>query len=507
MKSGKSARILCEIRFWYILVYALNFMCLSLSPYRLSGLMNHDSLVFTGLGVLGALLLAVDFFTRRNMLRVPNAELLLAFFVIALISCVLNRAYSFTGSVKCLIWMAIQILYVGAVDVDLPREVHKKHIAILGHVLILFWLVCVVISLRMYIIQYGIQTDIMVGEKLLWRTVGYLEGRLFGIFIDPNYAALISLFCILLALYFLTQPGCALWRRILYGISIAVQFLYVVLSASRTAELCMVGAAFFGGCFILPVRPNRKKLVHLALCGLVGLLCAAVSFGALTVVRAGAAYLPSLYADVSAGAGQTQMKGPLSQPDATPAPETAESAPNAHTPAAHPLEAVDMTRPDAEKEDYSNNRFAIWADYLRVVRSAPVLGVGPRGYESYAAEHFPDSFIVQRQYVVHNGYLVLFVGTGIVGGLLMLVWFALAAISVLIWLVKNRKDTPEGYRDVLWLTMILVIGAVAAFPFQILFYVNDEVTIVLWVVFGYVMALIRGGRSDGPLYRLLAPRS
>ena len=95
----KSDHFLCAFRtvksiYTYIFLFALLFMR-SIVPVstRIPGVV--DSLVFSLLAVAGCLIIAVDFFTARDMFRMKYWYLLAAFVVVMLISAVVNRQYEF----------------------------------------------------------------------------------------------------------------------------------------------------------------------------------------------------------------------------------------------------------------------------------------------------------------------------------------------------------------------------------------------------------------------------
>ncbi|MBR1772118.1 MAG: hypothetical protein IJ747_08830, partial [Lachnospiraceae bacterium] len=251
--AARRNNVLAEIRFLYLLIYSVYFACLNFIPYRLSILIQYDGPLFTSLGIVGLILLVVDLFTRRNLLRIPYAEIILLFFVVFGVSILWNFKYQFMGNVKCMIWMAVQVLYLGGADPDVAADRHRRHIRIFTNVFILLWFIGAIWSFGQYLVQYSAQFDLILNDLPDTLPMGFSEGRLFGVFIDPNYAAVCSLFAIGFALYNIRKDT-PVWAKIWYAITIAFQGFYVILSGSRTAELALLVVSALAGAFLVPGR-------------------------------------------------------------------------------------------------------------------------------------------------------------------------------------------------------------------------------------------------------------
>ena len=75
--------------------------------------------------------------------------------------------------------------------------------------------------------------------------IGVINSRLFGIYTDPNFGALIGVLAIVYAMGFFLFDGRAGGQRVIAVISIVVNLLYIGLAYSRTGYISLVLAAIF----------------------------------------------------------------------------------------------------------------------------------------------------------------------------------------------------------------------------------------------------------------------
>ena len=255
---------------------------------------------------------------------------------------------------------------------------------------------------------------------------GIMDGRLFGLFSDPNFAAFTSLL-LLFGLWHIIREEkkkAGTFRlpiQIFAWFSIALNVCYIIMSNSRTVYLSVVGTILF---YVLLVsykkgqekdEPTAAVIRRLAVRAVITLAVVAVSYVILLLSLRGVAEWIS---------------------------------PDRNT-------AVEMVRDDVNGENISNNRFTIWKAYLELYVEKPLFGFSTRGALPYALTK-PDSYLAKTQYVTHNSYLSLLVETGAVGFCIM----AAFMILVIIRSCKRIHDKkPVGGIYILfssWLVSILI---------------------------------------------------
>ncbi len=475
LKKKCRAQTFERIRVWYIAVSLTYFSLFYFIPVRVFLGPQLTGAFYVILSAAGVLLLAIDLAFRKNWILLPHAWLLVLFFGAYAVSIAVNYRYGLLGNVKTLAWTGIQILFLCAPDDEVPHETHMKHLIGIADTFVFLWFTGALVSVVQFCIGYGGELANVTDEGLRYTRQGFVENRLFGIFADPNYASVCSLMAAGLAIMLFYRRREKRWIRIYYAVTVVFQMIYVILSGSRTALLgCMAAIAVLGA-VAAAGRIKKAGVVRLTCSIMAAILSVVLFYAAQNVIKIGLSYVPTF----------------ISSQQSIP---------------------VDLERKDTdESENISNNRFRIWGDYLTVVASSPLVGVTPRGALPYAREHFPDLFIVERKYTVHNGYLDLLVGTGILGAVPLLTWLALAWGSVLRYLWKERFHRGEKHRTVFILAVILLMPMTGAFFLTELFFVKPVSTMLFWVLFGYLLCFVRRGDGaalpdgDGRSIRRLIP--
>lgn len=480
LTSDMLSKRIAQLRGVYIMVFAA---LLSISySIQVSALeISWMGTLYSVMGVFGVLILGLDLLHKQVMLSYKNCGLLILFVVVVLASTALNFRYGYMGNLKVAAWMCIQIFLIASVDMEQPELMHKKHFRMILDVFCVIWFVWACWSLVQFVLQY--HETVSLSEFSTAKATGFENGRLFGVFKDPNYASICSIGAVAFTVEGIISSKKSV-VRILFGcVQICVQVSYIILAASRSAQLALIVAIvllvlLLGWSF---AEKYTKKIVWKCCCSIIVtvlVICVCV-FGFKTV-KAGLSYLPGLY---------------LSAVEERPAPPVeATSDPSVEV----TLPSVSLERTDVtgENVDISNNRFKIWSDYFKVFLSKPIFGVSPRNTLAYVYDNFPESYIAWRGYEVHNGYLALFVCTGVVGALLMLCWLAMVVFEVVGYLIRRRDSVDTNYHSVLALTFFLVCCAVMAVPLQMIFFSNSIYDLLFWCVLGYVRYMVYLGEPE-----------
>ena len=532
--------IYTKVRHVYILIYMFIVASVAMIPVRLAtdGKMG---IVYMGLAGVGFLLLLTEFYLHISQYRNWSGILRILFMCACVISMVANMKYGITDNIKTLCWTGIQIFVLMAVDTELSTVQIIRQFRQFSEAFSFIWSVGVLLSLRLFILQYSNEYWLM--DSVTITREGFTEGRLFGVFTDPNYAALCSCAVIFFAICNILLGRKKILSIIYHAIIIFMQVSYVILSGSRTAQ---VGIIFivFAVALLLIVKCCISKKMNMIWKVVIPFICACVAvvicFFGWKVLKKGYSYVPEVYASIFENKKEITIESegltegevitesePVTEEEVVTESEpvageeiVTESEPVAgeevvteNEPVAGeevvtenaPATEVEVTtenevaeigeisfiRDDVEDtDDISNNRFSIWKDYIEVFKTTPIVGTSPRNALKYAEDHFTSSYIVEMQYSVHNTYLALFVCTGLIGGILMMLWLLLTAARVIKYLVVHPMKQP-GYYVILMLTCIVVIYAIAAFPLMFMFFNNMIVDIVFWVTLGFLMALIK----------------
>ncbi|MBQ6848083.1 MAG: O-antigen ligase family protein [Clostridia bacterium] len=471
-KSKEFKDIYANIRLIYIAVYMILVASVAAIPVRrlTDGYLGPMYTLIAGFGVI---LICVDFFTRRIIFKPKYCTFLIFFILAMIVSSAINIKYGFISNIKTIVWTCIQLFLLVAVDTELSPKTLKKHFKILTEIFCVIWLVFALISLGQFFVQYARiwKFDGIVGIT----REGFHDGRLFGVFTDPNYASLCSICAIAFALINIGKNG---WSKFYHIFSIVIQTIYVVLSGSRTAILCLAIVGLITGGFSTWIKleaVGKKALIKLISSILIGVFCFIIPLVGSDYIKEGAAYTAEAFIEITDINVNDFEKNPDDKHSVTEKPGD-----------------ISFIRDDVENnDDISNNRFSIWSDYLKVFAKTPIWGTSPRNTMNYVMDNFDSMFIIDKQYSVHNSYLGLLVATGLLGAFAVLPWMIATAIEIYSYLIRRRKKRDEYYSRIFILAMALTVLAIAAFPLMFMFFNNMIIDVLFWLIIGYAKGLVR----------------
>lgn len=439
----------------YITAFIAAVLTRVLLPFALCETQFVNSLVFAIVAMFGAAVVCLDLFTRRVFLTAKNVVWLALFLAICTLSSVVNAKYGVIGNVRNLVWLAISFFLLYPIDPTRTLDSVKKEIKYVGNILITVWFLACGASLAMFALQVGYYVDVYPDS---FARMGFIEGRLFGVFEDPNYAAVVAMIAIIYSIFNLKNAE-KKWLKAFYVCGICVDFCYIVLSGSRTTEVAAIIVAFLAAYFLLLKKYNKVKanafIKQVALI-LSAILCSAALIFSFIFARKALSYLPGMV-----GAPFKSVS-------------VAEQKPRRH---------IDIMRDDVSNTaDISNCRFKIWLSALEVFKSKPFLGTSPRNLRAYAKAAFPNGFIAQRSYAVHNAYLDVLTSTGLLGAVIMFIFLVKYLISVFQFLFVKLNN--KNYGLVLFSFINVATVAISAFFLSEIFFVNTIGVLTFWLNLG-----------------------
>lgn len=417
-----------------------------------TGFMDWYRISIIGCGLLALLAIILS---GKSLLR-EDIILLALLFVWMGVSSFVNREFGLVENLYGFVTISVTVVAFYLIG----RRFHKLDILFILKRVILWgsvvWNVGCAISLYMYFANewgyFKFNGFIRISRQ------GIMEGRLFGCFSDPNYAALISVLLIV-GLVFLFKfgfkDGCrrayVRFMRIYMAVSILLCLLYAVLSGSRSTDVSVIVATVIV-CLLLAYRQRLPIGAYIARILLALILLAGVYFGLLYGMQ---------------GIGMV------------------------FSPERNVEEEFD--RDDVSVENISNSRFDIWSDYLSLVRDRPLFGFSSRGALPYARKLDPDSYLSKKGYNPHSMYIQLLVQLGVIG-LIIVIRFLLRAFLRLIMRIRRRKTLSRiSYIMLIWL---MVHGVFCIFNVGIFISPCFE-AMIAWISFGYWEQICERARDEG----------
>ena len=367
-----------------------------------------DNVIFSFLAIFGSIVLAADFFTRilkRN--RWTYDTLLLLFIAIMIVSSLVNMKYGIFANIKFIIWEALYFFIVYDHGVSSNQKDSEQLLSWISGILITVWTLLVVVSLGMFLTQFHYLIQLTRVNPL---RIGMLEGRLFGVFSDPNYGSVMCVVTIFLSLYYLfSKEFKNKWLIAGICLSIFLNISYIVLSGSRNGLITLLLTTFVFVFFTMYQFQLKKKTnlgLSILLSLLSGVAVAAIIFLITKLIKTGWSYFPQFF-EKEQSAGK-KMEG-----------------------------KVNLTRHDVtDSSDVSNLRFTIWKSALEIFQSNWLFGTSPKNMIAYAQDVLPNTYIAQRNFSVHNAYLNTLASTGIFGGITFIAFIVSKASKVIGFLFK-----------------------------------------------------------------------
>lgn len=437
-----------------------------------------NALVSSALAGFGVLLLLQDFLTDRIMFKARNWWVLMLFLIVVGISSLTNRQYGISDNLKTMIWFCIHFFIFYTIVPRLGDRRSERFIRRVLFSISALWTICVLISVAQYMFQLGYHA--FMHEGLLKRQ-GFIENRLFGLFSDPNAAALMSM-CLIFAIFYLIETDKCIWKRCLGVIAIILHFTYIILSGSRTVMICLfiagaikIALMAWNHCSIGQYVLRRATLTIISSV----LVFCALFFCIYTPYKKALSHLPVL-GDSFGPAKQTisaVLKPEL--PSKKPSSSIDEDDPNKLKPGEHFDAEHVFTREDVREDNILNNRQLIWAGYLDSLHGSKwIFGLSPRNAVPYIMEHDPRNYIAQTQYIVHSDYIAVLAYTGLAGVATVLLFFVLAARFVFRKL-KKQKQCDSFY--IMTLSSLCGMGVFAMSYMDILF-CNSLTGVLFWIL-------------------------
>ncbi len=402
-------------------------------------------------------ILIYKFINFKNYLKLPETLIIFTILLAISISTLANFQYNFKKNFIFIVYWVIYFLILFSTKKNKNISDIKKDLKFALTVFLIYTTVAVTASLILYICDVSViysAADSEYGYNL-----GFVWGRLWGIFINPNNGAVSSAISIIILIYgFITSKKFCI--KILSVVSVILHLLYISLSDSRSGAVVLaVAIGIFTFCTIINKYKNRKIWTKLLIC----VISILISAGCLAAVRS--------------------LKTPINSTVKFISQVT--DSENENT----------IDRGYDMSNDISNRRFDVWKSGLEVFTDSTkniIIGTSFGGFTDYAKENLPNTYIVNNDFgimnTLDNELINVLVSNGVIG-------FAAIAVFVIcafITLFKKFKFTEQKNRKLLSLTLAITFSLVTAAMFgSVMFYHFSPNGIIFWFVFGRCMALLQ----------------
>ena len=502
LKESKLLQNASVVSLLAILGYQILYL---LIPFQVFTERYHLSLLSPALALMGFGILLLNLLVNRRFLELRSCWLRLLILAVLTISSLVHYRYGLVDNIKCLIWQCVQMLLIAGL-ISQNFEIHWDRI--FKTVFIIAACILAVANLVSFVQYFTIKGyNVNVGGFKIRQ--GLQEGRLFGIYNNPNESGVISVVILIFSIYYLLRSK-NVWLKVVYGFFAAESMVMATLSGSRNIVVAGSVTAFLLCVFLIPHRSVFQKItgkgMKIVLGIVTGLLAAAVTIGAFSLTRDAFSELAvqlhsSDHSDSSIGSTDETSSVSSETEDSSVQEEEDALTENEENPQQDGSDAFE--REDTDAQNISNNRFAIWKDYLAILYNEPllaVLGASPAGYMQYIMQNYPDYYIVShmvayypdmiahnRIYDTHNAYISAWISGGTVVLLLVIVFLLNIVIRSLRCLYKQETISRELILELSVLAFLLI----ASFFSTDLFFKCTFSSVAFWVDCGFLIRRLR----------------
>ena len=442
-----------KINMAFILIVAVYCMCGLIVPLQF---ISANKVVAGGMTLLGILLATYNLVIKKVYLKIKTIEYLLLFFAFNIITSILVISYGYSTNIKNALIFYIYFLTVFPIFTEITREEGKKIYDYFFYTVTVLNTFGVLVSLIQFVLLKGYRVH---DYKGLYIRQGFVESRLFGILASPNFLSLISLIIII----FLVLKICSFEKvyRFISIVAIVLNFIYIVLSGSRTAFICMMIAAVIYSIVMFYKKGNVKSLLKVALAIVVVLF----SYKAVN-------FTSEQYLKFNKERLEVQDKK-LENKDNN----------------------LSLERTDTSEENISNNRFAIWKSTASFVPKKPIFGYSGGNWYEIGKKMNPDEYIIKEHYLTHNGYLEILFYNGLAGFISMGIFVLSFFISMVKRIFRDKKEDLVN-KDLLSIVMILMVILVSNLFLSSTFYGISLLGIILFLMAGYFYSIVSTDKSN-----------
>ena len=416
------------------------------------------------------LLILLDLFNRRQILKDPSLYLLVAFCACYAVTILKFRDYYLSKNIKALAYMAVFfiVLYGGA---QADRESARRERFIVGHTFLAGTLLLTLGSLATFFMGLESTYETATG---LTGYLGVFNGKLAGLYNSNTGGALYATAIMICAAYLYDGRGGR--GRWLYIADIAVTSFCLLLTYSR-ASIYALAIVLGLGTVILSGR---------AFDGMKG------AAGILVRILAGAGICALLIFASGPVHSMLMRLGPYDF-------DTEEAAEIAG-PVRASIQLPASSSPEgwSEESDRINDtlsrRLSIWNVGWQIFEYSPVWGVTNEAIPDMAFPHlhYPGEIAHIKGGGLHNIYLTVLAASGIAGALPLAVFAVILAAD----LIRHRRklSDPACAVYVCGVLTVLMYLAMELMESRIL-YRFDIFFVIFWYVLGQARAAARAGKE------------
>ena len=406
--------------------------------------------------LLGTVLVLWRLIKYKDYYRMPGLPAMFLFLASFIVSMLIYLRYDAKNNFITLIYLSFYFLLLYLIDEKRDLEKLKKEFRFFAWIFVIYMAICVAVSLTQMFVGYSYVYKVQPDNYEV--ITGFIWGRLWGVFLDPNVASVMAVIACYFSVYFFFHYK-KIVLKVIMVINVIFQVFYIAFTDSRTA-LVSIFASLFVGLFIYFWYKWESRFINFIKATAIALLAALIVAGI-------PHYTLLAYNSIASNVNISSSSG-------------------------------DQDIPTVERNydlegDVSNRRFEIWKSALEIFEKTPVFGTSYYGIRPFAREYVPNTYIINNDQVdfrnMHNEIINVATAQGTLG-LIALFWMG---ASILIFILKRfRKIEKKDFNMVcLLFTCIVCLACSAMFVSAGMFYYSAPSTVLFWMLLGYLVFTIK----------------
>lgn len=427
------------------------------------------SLVMWPTFLIGILIIAYRALNFKDYCKMPGLIFLIGMLASIGISTVVNYRYSFKSNIiVCVYWALFFLVCYVKYNEKTKEEIIKDFEYIAAFFAVYFTVGAVLGILLMF---EGVSVKMMTSDTNYEYFIGFIHGRLWGTYINPNNGAISSAVSIIIFVYLFSKSK-KLLPKIGCSAAVLLLLMYIALSDSRSGAVC-VGVVCGVYSFVrLGYKFKDKKALLKIVGAMISVLIIIPGFMAPRCLK-------NVYNDASV--------------------KISEYRENNSNDVIAENNDVSFKTPVIDRgydlsDDVSNRRFDVWKSGVEIFSSSSkniIVGIGFNGILDYAEETMPETYIVSNDYTklrtLDNEFFNILDAQGIIG----IIATAAFVIFIITVIFKRLFSLDEEYASLVAVLLAVVIGLGASAMFcAVMFYHFSANSILFWFTSGTLIYLI-----------------
>ncbi|HHX37047.1 MAG TPA: hypothetical protein GX717_03585, partial [Clostridiaceae bacterium] len=394
------------------------------------------------------------------------------------VTIVLNRHYSPLGEqIRSLIWLFVfcVVIYSACYQTDKAAP----NMVVVSWTTRLFTMLASGFSLYTY---YARWLPWLEMPDQTYALVGFLNHRLFGVYVDPNFGALFATLSLTFSLYYFVEKRRRLGETLFNLVNAIIQLLYIGLSYSRTGLVILIvtGSLFLIGFGVNAFRNREHTRIRLVR----EITLRSLAF----ILVIFLIWKPFWDMDRARSLGYLLFDIPLeeqleteSQSDLSKSGSRFKNKSDGTRRSAQVVALLEQEN-RSDTESSGNERIVLMQEGIELLLHKPIFGVGDRNIRMAAQEFMPDSLLAYGK-VPHNAYIFVILASGLVGGLICFIWLIQSAL--LFFKTSMFKKRLQLLAP--WYAVIpIVICLISSLFLQDLFLTMSPSAFIFWFFLGYI---------------------